>query len=372
MDEKEKEVLKEESSDNIAAEAAEETAITAETAVEATEETVEATEVVESTAEVSTETSNEEILEATIGAPESKKKLHKALIRVGAAFLAALVLLAVTKLSIVDLIKGAKASDSVQDEEIGTFVKRDVFAILGFIDAKADDSTDADEEASDTDVTTDASTTESLTPADSTSGEYALVPMGGKFVTVHFTKRYLESAYAIEAQTYSYINGSVSTLDSYVTVEGTTKTISEDLSTQMYDWFALNKDWMVQAGVISDTDDNATYLSDVVFEVDTVNGQSEVLVYVLTGLAAVCALYILVELILMATGFYLNGPKKKKTKEDSAEEVSDKEEEAVYEEASDLEESQSSEVGAQDEKTEETGGASEAEATESSEIKEDK
>ena len=360
MDEKEKEVLKEESSDNIAAEE------TVETATEATEETGEATEVVESTAEVSTETSNEEILEATIGAPESKKKLHKALIRVGAAFLAALVLLAVTKLSIVDLIKGAKAADAVQDEEIGTFVKRDVFAILGFFDAEAEIDTTA------TDVTTDASTTESLTPADSTSGEYALVPMGGKFVTVHFTKRYLDSAYAIEAQTYSYINGSVSALDSYVTVEGTTKTISEDLSTKMYDWFALNKDWMVQAGVISDTDDNATYLSDVVFEVDTVNGQSEVLVYVLTGLAAVCALYILVELILMATGFYLNGPKKKKTKEDNAEEVSDKEEEAVYEEASDLEESQSSEVGAQDEKTEETDGVSEADATKSSEIQEDK
>ena len=360
MDEKEKEVLKEESSDNIAAEE------TVETATEATEETGEATEVVESTAEVSTETSNEEILEAAIGAPEAKKKLHKALIRVGAALLAALVLLAVTKLSIVDLIKGAKAADAVQDEEIGTFVKRDVFAILGFFDAEAETDTTA------TDVTTDASTTESLTPADSTSGEYALVPMGGKFVTVHFTKRYLDSAYAIEAQTYSYINGSVSALDSYVTVEGTTKTISEDLSTQMYDWFALNKDWMVQAGVISDADDNATYLSDVVFEVDTVNGQSEVLVYVLTGLAAVCALYILVELILMATGFYLNGPKKKKTKEDNAEEVSDKEEEAVYEEASDLEEAQSSEVGAENEKTEETGGASEAEATESSEIKEDK
>ena len=355
MDEKEKEVIKDETDENIAA------------------ETTEA--VTEGSVEASAATSSEEVSEAAAGAPDAKKKLHKALIRAGAAFLAALVLLAVTKLSIVDLVKGAKAADAVQDEEIGTFVKRDVFAILGFLDAEAE----TDTEATATDATTDVSTTGTLTPADSTSGEYALVPMGGKFVTVHFTKRYLESAYAIEAQTFSYINGSVSALDSYVTVEGTTKTISEDLSTQMYDWFALNKDWMVQAGVISDSDDNAVYLSDVILEVDTVNGQSEALVYVLTGLAAVCVLYIIVELILMATGFYLNGWKKKKAEDDSAEDVSDKKEEAADTEAdsddkelSATEEAKIPEVDVQDEKTEKTVGDSEAEAKENAETQEDK
>lgn len=335
MDEKEKEVKKDEAGDSVAAEATEETAEVTEVAAEAA-----AVEDVQGSAEA----------EAVIGAPEAKNKLHKALIRVGAAFVAALLLLAVTRLSIVDLIKGAKAADAVQDEEIGSFVKRDVFAILGFIDAKTAD-------AAATDTTTDTSTTGSLTPADSTSGEYALVPMGGKFVTVHFTKRYLESAYAIEAQTYSYINGGVSTLDSYVTVEGTTKTISEDLSTKMYDWFALNKDWMVQAGVISDIDDNATYLSDVVFEVDTVKGQSEVFVIVLTGLAALCVLYIIVELILMATGFYLNGWKKKKAEDDRTEDVAAEEKDAAEDEATSAAEKAQS---------------SEAETTESSEIQEDK
>lgn len=353
MDEKEKEVLKEESGENIAAE---ETQTAGEASAEKTEDAVKA----------DTEASSQEL-----SAPEAKKRLHKALIRAGAALLAALLLLAVTKFSIVDLLKGAQESDSVQDEEIGTFVKRDVFAILGFFDAKADESTDAG-------TTEDASISESLTPADSTSGEYALVPMGGKFVTVHFTKRYLDSAYAIEAQTYGYINGSVSTLDSYVKIEGTTETLSEALSTQMYDWFALNKDWMVQAGVIADADDNAAYLSDVVLEVDTVKGMSEGLVYALTGLAAACVLYILAELILMATGFYLRAPKKKSSEEDNAEDTLDV---AGTDEASDLEEkasddeTKSSEESVAGEITEETSknsDVSEAEATEASEIQEEK
>ena len=358
MDEKEKEVLKEELGEN--------------TAVEATAQVAEETE---EKAEILEETSNEEVSEAVAAVPEAKKKMQKALIRVGAAFLAALVLLAVTKLSIVDLIKGAKDSDAVQDEEIGTFVQRDIFAVLGFFDAKAD----ADTDAAETDTTTGS---ESLTPAISNSGEYALVPMGGKFVTVHFTKRYLDSAYAIEAQTYNYINGKVSALDGYTKVEGTTKTISEDLSTQMYDWFALNKDWMVQAGVISDSDDNATYLSDVILEVDTVNGQNEYVVAALTGLAAALALYIIVELILMATGFYLDGPKKKKAKSESVEDNTDKEEDSAdeddasdVEEASKTEDAQISEAITEDERTEEKSDnreASEAEAAEKSEIQEEK
>ncbi|MBP8640173.1 MAG: hypothetical protein KBI01_04650 [Oscillospiraceae bacterium] len=368
MDEKEKEVLKEESGDSISAEAAVEV-------VEATEEKAEVSD--ESCAKINEESSSEEASKAVAGAAEAKKKLHKALVRVGVAFLAALLLLAVTKLSVVDLIKGAKESDSVQDEEVGTFVKRDVFAILGFFDAEAA----ADSETTATDATTDSSTTESLTPADSTSGEYALVPMGGKFVTVHFTKRYLDSAYAIEAQTYSYINGSASALDSYVPIEGTTKTISEDLSTQMYDWFALNKDWMVQAGVISDSDDNATYLSDVILEVDTVKGLSEALVYALTGLAAALVLYMIVELILMATGFYLNGPKKKKAESDSAEDTAGKDEETsaidettATEETSANEDELLPEADIKDEKTQETTETGEVseEETVKSEIQEDK
>lgn len=243
----------------------------------------------EASAEVPFEASAETAEETPAGgeAPAKKKnlRLRSALVRTGAALLAAVVLLAVSKFSIIDLLKGAKESDSVQDEELGTFVTRDVFAIVGFYDEVSDDSA---------------------------QGEYGLVPMGGKFVTVHFSKRYLESAAAVETATYDYINGSSTSLDEYFVVEGTTETLSDEMSTKMYEWFDLNKDWMVEAGVIADTDDDATYLSDVVLEVDTVNSMSETLVLVLTGLAAALLLYMIVEFVLMAVGFYLGEPKKKK------------------------------------------------------------
>ena len=334
MDEKEKEASKEASNEMINAEEPQ-------TAFETTEET--AAEISEGA------TANGENAEDAIPAvvteveqPEKNKRLRNAAIRAGAALLAAIILLAGTKFAVIDLIKGAKESEAVQDEKIGTFVQTKIPLIVGFFDEEKDDSNEE--------------TSTSVTPADADAkkGEYAIVLMGTKFVTVHFTNRYLESSHAVETQTINYISGSVYTLDSYVKVEGTTQTISEDLSGKMYDW-------MVQAGFIPETGDYANYLSDVILEVDTVNGMSEILVFVMTGIAAACLLYIIVELILMATGLYLNEPKKKKADEENQD--SENDEEKNLEDGAESIES---------EENEENNGCSETEVTEKSDVQEDK
>lgn len=227
-------------------------------------------------------------------AEKKKGKLKAAMIRAGAAFLVALLLLGVTQLAFIDMLRGATENEAVQDAELGSFIKRNIFAILGFY---PDDGSE-----------------------DTATSTYAVVPMSGKLVTVHFTKRYMESAESVQKATYDYINGNIALLDSYFVVEGTTQTLSEERSTQLYDWFASNKDWMVEAGVITDTDDNAAYLSDVVLKVDAVKGMNETLVLIFTGLAAALLLYFLVELVLMATGVYLQkagAEKEMQTNDDS-------------------------------------------------------
>lgn len=202
------------------------------------------------------------------------KRLRNALIRISAAFLAAVVLISITSFSFIDLIKGPKETESLQGEEIGSFVKYKIYVILGTY----------------------------------ANGEYALIPMDGKIVTVHFTKRYLESVETIKTESQNYFNG-IQMFDKYVIVQGTVEALDEDLSTQMYEWFDSNKDWMVEKRVITDTSDYADYLSDSLLTVDTVNSLNQVLVFVLTGLAALLLLYDIVELILMAAGFYLVKPK---------------------------------------------------------------
>ena len=240
------------------------------------------------TAEASENLNSDNLAYENANEPQTKqkkpknKKLNGALLRAGAAFLAAIILLVITSPSLIALMKGAEESESFQDEEIGSFVKRDIFAILG---------TYGDEE-----------------------GQYAVVPMGGNLVTVHLTNRYLASAKEVESDTNDYISGSLSGLDRYFIVEGTTETISEEVSGQFYAWFDENKESLVQEGVLLDTDDNSVYLSDVIFEVDQVKSMSETLVFVLTGLAGLCLIYIVVEFILMAVGVYLPEEEKKAKK----------------------------------------------------------
>ena len=338
MDEKEKEASKEATSEIISGE---ETQTASETKEETGEETFEVTA---AESEVLDENA-EEAIPAVVTEVEptgKNKRLRNAAIRAGAALLAAIALLAVTKFSVVDLIKGAKETDDIQKVEMGAFVQAEIPIIFGFFDEKIEASN------------AEASTSLTPTDVDTKTGVYAIVPMGEKFVTVHFTKRYLESSHAIETQTLNLIYGIINKPDNYVKVRGTTETISEELSGKMYDW-------MLQAGFIPETEDYATYLSDVILEVDTVNGMSEILVFVMTGIAAACLLYIIVELILMATGLYLNEPKKKKADEENQD--SENDEEKNLEDGAESIESV---------ENEENNGCSETEVTEKSDVQEDK
>ena len=207
-----------------------------------------------------------------------KHRQTMAALRALAAVLVAVILLAVTGFGGVDMLRGAKESDSILDEEQGAFVKRDVFAILGFYADKA--------------------------TGDEVSARYAVVPMGGKLATVKFTNRYLEAAKAVEESTYGFVNGENQTLDSYVIAQGTVSTLTEDESALLYDWFGLNKDQLVEMRMIAETDDYADYLSDSVLLVDTVNGRSQILVIALSAAAILLVLYAVIELFMIAVGAY--------------------------------------------------------------------
>lgn len=218
------------------------------------------------------------------------KKLNFALGRCIGAFVLAVVLLAVTGFSAIDLMKGPKETVNFLIEEQGSFVSREVFAILGFYaeDARGDHVT----------------------------ARYAVVPVGGKLVTVRFTERYLESAKAVCDNTYAVFNGEADSYNKYVVVQGTLDTVTNAQSAIMYDWFGLNREQLVELHVINDTDDYADYLDDTMLVVDTVKGYDQSLVIGLSAAAGALLLYMVVELVLMGGGFYL--PIGKKTEKAEA------------------------------------------------------
>lgn len=223
---------------------------------------------------------------------QKNSKLNSALIRCVSSLLLAVLLLSVTGFAVISLLKGPRESADIQTDQPGDFVYREIFSILGFY---AEDATE-----------------------DRVHGLYGLVPMGGKLVTVHFTERYLQSAEAVCDNTYSYINGDISTLNKYISVQGTVGTLTEAQSALMYDWFTLNKGQLVEMGVIGDTDDYADYLTDTALFVDTVHGYNQTTVIVLSVIAGIFLLCMAVELYLMGSGFYLPGRRNKKSETDTS------------------------------------------------------
>lgn len=218
--------------------------------------------------------------EEAVKRPKISEGLKKALIRCGIALVIVIVLLASTRFSIAEIIKGPTQTTDIQSEKEGAFVRRDIYAIVGYSDS--DKSGQA------------------------VVGEYALVPMDGKFVTVHLPRRYLSSADTVLEETKNYLSGESSTLDKYFVVDGTVSKLSDAQKKKLSDWYAANKDWMVEQRVIDQTEDSSDYLSDTILEVDRINGMSQIAVIILSGIAAVFLLYIIVELVLMACGYYLN------------------------------------------------------------------
>lgn len=202
-----------------------------------------------------------------------------AIIRLASAVALSALLLAICSFAPIKLISGAKQTKAIQDNEFGDFVCRDIYAVLGFY---------ADDKNSDGEVT----------------GRYGVVPMNGQLVTVHFTRRYLESADAVCDATYEFINGNRGSLDVYCAVEGTVSELDNDASGLMYDWFSLNYNQLVEMKMIAETDDYADYVTDYVLMVDTVNGRSMTFVTIIGVLSAALLAYAIVELMLILSGFY--------------------------------------------------------------------
>jgi hypothetical protein len=215
------------------------------------------------------------------------KKLRSALIRAIAAALLAAVFLSATGFGVFELLGRPTDAKQVQDEE-GVFVYSDINIILGFY-------------------------AEELTNG-KLIARYGLIPMAGKFVTVRFTERYFESADSVCDSTYDYVNGKISSLDGFITVQGTFKRISEEVSGYMYDWFGVNREQLVSMGVIYETDDYADFLSDNIIEVDVINGMAQSKLISFSAVSGALLLYMLVELILMGAGFYLPKAEKEKRK----------------------------------------------------------
>ena len=212
-------------------------------------------------------------------APAEKKPMgvraRHALRRGVAGLLAAIVLLAVSGFGVFRIARGAQEIAGTFDADPGTFVQHDIAFILN-----------------------------TFSDPNGGSAQYGVVPIGGKLVAFRFPARWNASVKTIADATTSVLSGQSYSVDSFIRVTGTVKTMPEAVSSALYDWYTENNAYLQQIGAIGDSDDAADYLPDAIVCVDTVGSIPQGWVEGLTVAAVACLIYAIVVLIRILCGKY--------------------------------------------------------------------
>ena len=212
-------------------------------------------------------------------APAEKKPMsvraRHALRRGVAGLLAAIVLLAVSGFGVFRIARGAQEIAGTFDADPGTFVQHDIAFILN-----------------------------TFSDPNGGSAQYGVVPIGGKLVAFRFPARWNASVKTIADATTSVLSGQSYSVDSFIRVTGTVKTMPDAVSSALYDWYTENHAYLQQIGAIGDSEDAADYLPDEIVRVDTVGSIPQGWVEGLTVAAVVCLIYAIVVLIRILCGKY--------------------------------------------------------------------
>lgn len=192
-----------------------------------------------------------------------------------AGLLAAIVLLAASGFGVFRIARGAQEIAGTFDADPGTFVQHDIAFILN-----------------------------TFSDPNGGSAQYGVVPIGGKLVAFRFPARWNASVKTIADATTSVLSGQSYSVDSFIRVTGTVKTMPEAVSSALYDWYTENNAYLQQIGAIGDSDDAADYLPDAIVCVDTVGSIPQGWVEGLTVAAVACLIYAIVVLIRILCGKY--------------------------------------------------------------------
>lgn len=216
---------------------------------------------------------------AEVPAPAEKKPMsvraRHALRRGVAGLLAAIVLLAASGFGVFRIARGAQEISGTFNADPGTFVQHDIVFILN-----------------------------TFSDPNGGSAQYGVVPIGGKLVAFRFPARWNASVKTIADATTSVLSGQSYSVDSFIRVTGTVKTMPEAVSSALYDWYTENHAYLQQIGAIGDSEDAADYLPEAIVRVDTVGSIPQGWVEGLTVAAVACLIYAIVVLIRILCGKY--------------------------------------------------------------------
>ena len=208
------------------------------------------------------------------------KRANFALVRAAAALIAAVILLACTGWAFRFLLGEPTKVTQGADLTDGDYVTTDIGYIMDVCGVDRDDATGA------------------------ITAYYAITPIGDQFAVIRFPAADGDTLRAFEIETNSYLYGMQKTVGYRMSATGMARTLPEDVAALLSEWFAGVKETMIASGMIADTEDTSIYLCPCMIDTQNLGTVSTGMAVTMTVIAAVLAVYAVLELVLLACGVY--------------------------------------------------------------------
>lgn len=128
---------------------------------------------------------------------------------------------------------------------------------------------------------------------------FAVAPIGDQFVVLRFPASDYDTIAEFEADTQAYLYGTQSELPFRMRATGMAKTLDEPVAALLSQWFSNNAGWMSRSGLIAAVEDYGTYLSGYMIDTCSTGSVSTTAAVVMTVIAAVLIVYAAAELVLL-------------------------------------------------------------------------
>ena len=204
-----------------------------------------------------------------------EKKTVFALARIGAAALAAVILLACSGWAFVCLLGSPETITQGEELEDGKYVAADVGFIMDICGVERDKK----------------------------SGEpvayFAVAPVGDQFVLIRFPAKDYDTYAALESETMGYLYGTQSGFSFHLNVTGMARGLDETSAALLSEWFAENGSWMSRSGLIAAVENYGTYLSGYMIDTGRVGSVTRGAGAAMSVIAAALIVYAAAEAVVL-------------------------------------------------------------------------
>ena len=139
------------------------------------------------------------------------------------------------------------------------------------------------------------------------SAYYAIAPVGDQFVLIRFTAGDYDAILELETATRAYLAGSSASLPFHMSVTGMSAKPDSSAAALLDSWFTENAEWMSRSGLIAAVEDYTVYLCPFMIDTGRTGAVSTAAAGVMTAVSCALLVWAAAEIVVFCRKEKENG-----------------------------------------------------------------